>query len=63
MSVLRSTSDFINTASRKGETDEDHLFGQSIGKQLKKLTEYQKSLAKIKIQQVLHEVRWQEEPK
>ena len=63
MSVLCSTSDFINTASKKGEADEDDLFGQSIGKELKKLTEYQKSLAKIKIQQVLHEVRWQEEPK
>ncbi|XP_065061667.1 uncharacterized protein LOC135688677 [Rhopilema esculentum] len=30
-----STSDFINTASKKGEADEDNLFGQSIGKELK----------------------------
>ena len=62
MTVLRNTNQFISTASQKGEMDEDELFGQSVGKQLKCLGSYEKSLAKLKIQQVLHEVAWQQEP-
>ncbi len=62
MKVLQGTNEFISSVSKKGELDEDDLFGQSIGKELKHLSDYQKSLAKVKIQQVLHEVRWNLEP-
>ena len=55
--VLPETEMETNDKSTKNmEADADDLFGQSIGKQLKKFNEYQKSLAKLKIQQVLHEV-------
>ena len=55
--VLPETEMETNGKSTKHvEADADDLFGQCIGKQLKKFNEYQKSLAKLKIQQVLHEV-------
>ena len=60
MRVLKNTKEFISSASQKEELDEEDLFGQSVGKQLKNLNAYQKSLAKQKIQQVLHEVAWQQ---
>ena len=60
MRVLKNTNEFISSASQNDELDEDDLFGQSVGKQLKNLNAYQKSLAKLKIQQVLHEVTWQQ---
>jgi len=50
------------SAGNKQEPDADELFGQSVGKELKELTDYQKSLAKLRIQQVLHEIRWEREP-
>ncbi|XP_065054394.1 transcription factor Adf-1-like [Rhopilema esculentum] len=58
MKVIENTNQFISSASKREEPDEDDLYGQSIGKELKKLSAYQKSLAKLRIQQVLHEVRW-----
>ena len=61
MNVLRNTNQFISTPSQKGEMDEDELFGQSARKQLKCLGSYQKSLAKLNISQVLHEVALQQE--
>ena len=61
MRVLKNTNEFISSASQKEELDEDDLFGQSVGKQLKNLNPYQKSLAKLKIQQVMHEVAWQQD--
>ena len=51
LQALKESNDFE-------EPDQDDLFWQSVGKQLKKLNEYQKSLAKINIQQVIHEVKW-----
>ena len=62
MSVLENTNKFISSVSRREQPDEDDLFGQSVGKQLKKLNAYQRSLAKLNIQLVLHEVAWQQEP-
>ena len=62
MKVLQNTDEFLSSASQREQPDEDDLFGQSVGKQLKKLTPYQRSLAKLKIQLVLHEVAWQQEP-
>ena len=62
MSVLENTNEFISSVSRREQPDEDDLFGHSVGKQLKKLNAYQRSLAKLKIQLVLHEVAWQQEP-
>eukprot|EP00795_Rhopilema_esculentum_P005769 gene5769-11048_t len=53
LQALKESNDFIAAACNRQEPDEDDLFGQSVGKQLKKLSEYQKSLAKIKIQQVI----------
>lgn len=38
--------------------DEDELFGQSVGESLKKMSEQEKSLAKMRIQQTLYEVRY-----
>ena len=61
MSVLENTYEFISSVSRREQPDEDDLFGQSVGKQLKKLNAYHRSLAKLKIQLVLHEVAWQQE--
>ena len=58
MKVIEDTNQFISSASKIEEPDEDDLYGQSIGKELKKLSAYQKSLTKLRIQQVLHEVRW-----
>ena len=62
MSVLENTNEFISFVSQREQPDEDDLFGLSVGKQLKKLNAYQRSLAKLKIQLVLHEVAWQQEP-
>ena len=62
MSVLENTNEFISSVSQGEQPDEDDLFGQRVGKQLKKLNAYQKSLAKLKIQLVLHEVARQQEP-
>ena len=62
MEVLQGT-EFISSVAKKGELDEDDLFFvQSIGMELKKLSEYKKSLAKMKIQQAMHEVRFSSEP-
>eukprot|EP00795_Rhopilema_esculentum_P005645 gene5645-10873_t len=58
MKVIENTNQFISSASKREEPEEDDLYGQSIGKELKRLATYQKSLAKLKIQQVLHEVQW-----
>lgn len=38
--------------------DEDELFGQSIGATLKTMTPQQKSLAKVRIQQVMYETQY-----
>ena len=62
LNALESSNEFIKSASKKQEPDADDLFGQSIGKELKELTDYQKSLAKLRIQQILHEIRWEREP-
>ncbi len=59
LKVIQVTNEFTEATSNRQEPDEDDLFGQCIGKQLKKLNEFQKSLAKIKIQQVIHEIQWQ----
>ena len=40
------------------EDDEDHLFGLSIAATLKKLEPQKKSLAKLRLQQVLYEVEY-----
>ena len=39
-------------------TDEDSLFGQSIAASLRRLDAQKKSLAKIRMQQVLYEVEF-----
>jgi len=62
LTALESSNEFIMSAGNKQEPDADELFGQSVGKELKELTDYQKSLAKLRIQQVLHEIRWEREP-
>ena len=62
LNALESSNEFIMNASNKQEPDADEVFGKSIGKELKELTDYQKSLAKLRIQQVLHEIRWEREP-
>lgn len=62
LKALQESNDFISMARQKAEPDEDDLFGQSIGKQLKNFNEYQRSLAKLKIQQVMYEVRWEHDP-
>ena len=61
MWVLKNTNEFISSASQKEELDEGDLFGQSVGKQLKNLNPYHKSLAKLKIRQVMNEVAWQQD--
>lgn len=58
-----STSDDIEVEIlkelRKGQSlDEDELFGQSVGATLKKMTDQQKALAKMKIQQVMYEIQY-----
>ena len=40
------------------EDDEDLVFGRNIGLQLKKFPDHQKDLAKMRIQQVLYEVKY-----
>ena len=62
LNALENSNEFIMSASKKQEPDADDLFGQSIGKELKELTDYQKSLAKLRIQHVLHESRWERGP-
>ena len=62
MKVLQNTDEFLSSASQREHPDEDDLLGQSFGKQLKKFTPYQRSLAKLKIQLILHEFAWQQEP-
>ena len=56
--MVQNTNQFISKAGLSSQLDEDDLFGQSVGKELKTLSPYQKSLAKMKIQQILHEIRW-----
>ena len=53
MVVLQGTNEFISSVAKKGQLDEDNLFGQSIFMELKKLSEYKKSLAKMKIKQAM----------
>ena len=43
-------------------SDDDFAFGRSVALTLKKLQLQQKSLAKIKIQQILHEVEFPQPP-
>ena len=62
MEMLQGTNEFISSVAKKGELDEDDLFGQSIAMELKTLSEYKKSLAKIKIQQAMHKMRFSPEP-
>ena len=62
MKVLQNTDKFLSSTSQREQPDEDDLFGQSVGKHLKKLTPYHRSLAILKLQLVLHEVAWQQEP-
>lgn len=38
--------------------DEDELFGQSVGATLKTMAPQQKSLAKLRIQQVMYEIQY-----
>lgn len=38
--------------------DEDDLFGRSIGASLKKMTDQQKALAKMKIQRLMYETKY-----
>ena len=58
LEVVQNTNEFISTAGMRSQPDEDDSFGQSVGKELKTLSPYKKSLAKMKIQQILHEIRW-----
>ena len=58
LEMVQNTHHFISKAGLSSQLDEDDLFGQSVGTELKTLSPYQKSLAKMKIQQILHEVRW-----
>ena len=58
MEVVQNTNEFLSTAGKRSLPDEDDLFGKSVGKELKKLSPFKKSLAKMKIQQMLHEIRW-----
>ena len=58
LEVVQNTNQCISKAGLSSQLDEDDLFGQSVGKDLKTLSPYQKSLAKMKIQQILHEIRW-----
>ena len=58
MEVVQNTNKFLSTAGKRSQPDEDDLFGQSVGKELKNLSPFKKSLAKMKIQQMLHEIRW-----
>ena len=51
-------NEVLSSAGKRSQPDEDDLFGQSVGKDLKTLSPYKKSLAKMKIQQILHEIRW-----
>ena len=44
--------------STKNDTDEDFAYGRSIALSLKKLQPQQKSMAKLKIQQVLHDIEF-----
>ena len=44
------------------DADDDFVFGRSIALSLKKLQPQQKSLTKIKIQQLLHEAEFQPPP-
>ena len=63
LNALESSNGFIMNASNKQEPDADEIFGKTIGKELKELTDYQKSLTKLRIQQVLYEMRWEREPR
>ena len=62
LTALESSNEFIMSAGNKQEPDADELFCQSVGKELKELTDYHKSLAKLRIQQVLQEIRWERAP-
>ena len=53
MEVLQETNEFISSVAKKGELDEDDLFRQSIAMELKQLSEYKKSLAKMNISGIL----------
>ena len=53
MKVVEDTNEFISSMSKREEPNGDDLSGQSVGKEVKKLSPYQKSLAKLKIQQIL----------
>ena len=61
--VVKNTNEFLSNVGKRPQADEDDLFGQGVGKELKTLSPYRKSLAKMKIQQILHEIRWAAEDK
>ena len=63
LEVVQNTNEFLSNVGKRSQADEDDLFGQSVGKELKTLSPYKKSLAKMKIQQILHEIRWAAEDK
>ena len=52
LTALESSNEVIMSASNKQEPDADNRFGESIGKELKELTGYYKSHAKLRIQQL-----------
>ena len=49
----------LDDAAKGDEDDEDSLWGQSIVCQLKKLDPERRSLAKLKVQTLLHDITWQ----
>ena len=63
LEVVQNTNEILSNVGKRSQADEDDLFGQSVGKELKTLSPYKKSLAKMKIQQILHEIRWAAEDK
>ena len=58
LEVVQSMNEFRSKARKQSLPDEDDLFGQNVGKELKNLFPFKKSLAKMKMQQMLHEIRW-----
>ena len=58
MEVVQNTNEFLSIAGKFSQPIENDLFGESVEKDIKTLSSYKKILAKMKIQQILHEIRW-----
>ena len=56
--VVHTSNEFLSLAVKCSQPDEDYLFGQSVGKDLKTLSPNKKHLATMKIQLLLHKIRW-----